>query len=106
MKNQFKIQLTAEYNRKEGVFAPVSRLSMNERINHRATSPYHALELSSPRVELTKAQKLLNYECRCIENDTKPFHYSEEQWEQHLRNVESDERAELCEARNSWMYQH
>lgn len=94
MKN-FLILTTSNYNRVNGGFEP-SRGNINERITFRGNNQgFHILNYSE-RLPLTKLQKLINYECRCIEQGIKPYHYTLGEWEQTKRDIKSEEHSERC----------
>ena len=87
------IKLTACYNNADGGYAPTKRANIHGRINHKASKHAHQhIESMWYRNEtLTKDAKVINYECRCIERGVKPFHYTDEEFDQVLAEIADDE---------------
>ena len=104
MKNLL-ILTTSNYDRVNGGFEP-SRGNINERITFRGSNKngFHILNYFE-REPLTKAQKLVNYECRCIEQGVRPYHYTLGEWEQTKRDIESEEHSERCASKDAWRYE-
>jgi hypothetical protein len=114
---KFLIQITSFYDKVNGGWKPVKRFSLHNRINYRGDKTLHESifavgvknHMSSlyemPQTE-TKEQRLNSYENRCMEHDIKPFHWSESEWKQYQRDVESDEHSEMCAEKDSWRYEY
>lgn len=103
-------RLTVEFNEVDEVYKPIKRFNLHERINFRQQLVEkkkfgHILSYTEIDKIKTREQRLENYETRCIENMTKPFHYSETEWNQVLRDIEDEEHTERCAAKHAWMYE-
>ncbi len=112
MKNRIKslVQLTANYYPSTGTWKSFSHLSLNERISFRGTDyasmGYNAKSVPGWNAIDSREDKLSNYIVRCLENNIRPFNYSDELWEEHVREVAHEEHTALCENKNAWMYKY
>lgn len=113
MKNRIKslVQLTANFSHTNESWRNVSNLNINQRISYRGTK--FAKEGEHVKFQfnywdkiLSKAEREINYECRCLENNIRPYNYPDNLWEEHLRECAHEEHTNRCENKNAWMYQY
>lgn len=103
-KSTLHIAKTARFSSVNETYSPIGNL--HERISFRGMNIHWEFEafrnafgdLARP---LTKQQKIENYEWSCCEAGEKPFHWTDEQWNQHLADVRSEQHTDKCEAK-SW----
>lgn len=107
MKNSNLITRTADFNCATGLFAPCKRLNVNQRINYRAgkNNEYHYSMVVVDTLDNSHQARLDRYEVNCLENDVRPFFYNDKMWNDHLRDIASDEQTERNEAKHAWMYE-
>lgn len=108
MKNLI-IKTTSEYNANLGTYKPVSHYfgSMNDRINYRGTKPvYHITMNHGTDKQLSREQRQDRYEVSCLEKGKRPYNYPQNLWEEYLRDVQSEEHTNKCEARDAWKYEN
>lgn len=100
------IKTTAEFLAGDGIYVPVKRYSVNERINHRAErTGYHILNTYQHPVDGSHLARQNRYIERSLELGIRPHGYSDQEWEQHLSDVRSEEHTERCEAK-AYSYQY
>lgn|SRR5574343_1140754 len=107
MENSVLFTSTCVFNSNDGTWDAVNRYSLDQKINFRSThSGYHILSFNRiDTISLSHSERKSNYEFRCLERGVRPFHYTDEQWEEYLSAVRNEEATVRCENRNSWMYQ-
>lgn len=92
MKNLL-IKTTSQYSLADGTWKPSYRHTLHERINHKVSKFrfINILALGTDfRAGWTKADKFADYEFRCLENGRKPYHFTQEQFEQCMAEAADD----------------
>lgn len=113
MKNQRQslVELTSWYSFANESWKPVTSLSINERISYRASDwvnkedGHVGFHHDHWNKTLSREERLIRYETTCLEWNMRPYTYSDEMWEEHLRDCQEEEFYNNCEAANAWMYE-
>lgn len=102
------VKTTYEYNHADGYYTAAGNI--HSRINHKAEYPngnVHILNVGTKHRDLyTKKDKLEDYVCRCIENDVRPFHYTDSQWKEVQNDLKNEYHTDRCEANNAYLYEY